>query len=350
MLDNTHISFRTNVRKITSHWGYSMNANLTSRLNVLLACLLTGLAGCAVPIKRDCATIFYGEYQSYRDIKAMAIAMPTDMFTSKEYGRVLCQSAHMKHDMQSAVDTALSGCNRHKVEWFGSDAKDMNCLIYAKGNQIQPWVHEMNAAWDRNQRSNAEASRIFAAGMTDLAVATAPRNSGYTPPPTTTMPQYTPPPTTSISNPSASPQATVTSSGEHPLNSFVEIFSDKFDWCRGPSNACNIDHLIEIKDDKGVVGGQFGISIRPVSADMEKNSLDYTVHLINRSLCKLHLYSSTITHARKGPSTWDVGSVLLEPKESRKSKLKTFSFDKESNGRAVISVSGQLSDCNYPSG
>lgn len=304
---------------------------------VIAFLLLSALTACTQVRYRsnECDSLFYGQYQSMDEPKALAFAIPAaDPRSPTEYEtRCWARAAagHLPHGMSAeeamsiVVAGVLGDCNSYKNENNSlRKAHELDCRVAAKNMAWEPWVQELRVA-DARARGDDTQSVQFYAVAGNQGQATAPTNSGQIPPVTAAA-------TTLV------PRAAYADSASTP-----GTFHDEFEWCSGPQDSCNKDHFIEIRNPgEGRLVGRLGIYIRPEAALDDR--LNYTVQFENETQCKVVIEGNSIMQGGKMLGAWVLQSDEFEPAQLQ-STSEVVTFQQSASGRASISISGRVEDC-----
>jgi hypothetical protein len=305
---------------------------------VIAFLLVSALTACTQVRYRshECDSLFYGQYQSMGEPKALAFAIPAaDPRTPTEYEtRCWARAAagNLPHGMSAeeamsvVVAGVLSDCNSYKNENNSlRKANELDCRVAAKNLVWEPWVQELRVADARARGDDTESVQFYAVAG-NHGQATAPTNSGQIPPATAAA-------ATTVLPPAAYADSAFTPSRFH----------DEFEWCSGPKDSCTQDHFIEIRNPgEGRLVGRLAIYIRPEGALDDR--LNYTVQFDNESQCKIVIEGNSIMQGGKTLGAWVLQSDHFEPAQMQ-STSELITFPEGASGRASISISGRVEDC-----
>jgi hypothetical protein len=308
-------------------------------MKTVIAFLLVSVLTACTQVRyrsHECDSLFYGQYQSMGEPKALAFAIPAaDPRTPTEYDtRCWARAAagHLPHGMSTeeamgvVIAGVLSDCNGYKNENNSlRKANELDCRIAAKNMLWEPWVQELRVADARARGDDTESVQFYAVADS-YGQATAPTNSGQILPATATS------------------ATTVVARAAYAGNaSMPSRFHDQFEWCSGPKDSCTKDHFIEIRNPgEGRLVGRLAIYIRPETALDDR--LNYTVQFANESQCKIVIEGNSIMQDGKMLGAWVLQSDHFEPAQMQ-STSELITFPERASGRTSISISGRVEDC-----
>jgi hypothetical protein len=289
---------------------------------VIAFLLVSALTACTQMRYRsqECDSLFYGQYQSMGEPKALAFAIPAaDPRSPTEYDtRCWARAAagNLPHGMSAeeamsvVVAGVLSDCNSYKNE---------------NNSPRKAWVQELRMADARARGDDTESVQLYAAAA-NQGQATAPTSSGQIPP------------ATAAAATTVVPRAAYADSASTPSR-----FHDEFEWCSGPKDSCDKDHFIEIRNPgEGRLVGRLAIYIRAEGALDDR--LNYTVQFDNESQCRIVIEGNSIMQGGKMLGAWVLQSDHFEPAQMQ-SASELITFPEGASGRVSISISGRVEDC-----